>query len=109
MAENPLHVIVSVNNVPIRLTHKQWAHLVESHDYMAGNVDIVLETLAEPDFVAQGWREELIALRHYPKTVITEKHAVVVYRELAADGFVITAFFTSRPDKILKRGVIWQK
>jgi hypothetical protein len=36
----------------------------------------------------------------YDETVISEKHAVVVYKEIGDDGFVITAFMTSRPDKI---------
>jgi hypothetical protein len=34
-----LRVAQSKNNVPIRLTYKQWAHVVDSHDYMAGNMD----------------------------------------------------------------------
>jgi hypothetical protein len=53
----------------------------------------------------------LIALKHYPKTNITEKDAAVVYKELSenSDGFVITAFLTSKPQKILKRGILWQK
>jgi hypothetical protein len=33
---------------------------------------------------------------------------VVVYKEGDA-GFIITAFMTSKPDKILRRGTIWQR
>ena len=56
----------------------------------------------------KGSKDEFIALRHYSKTDLGEKHCVVVYKE-NKDGFVITAFFTSKPETIIKRGVIWQK
>jgi len=109
-SENVIEVVVSKNGIPIRLTYKQWAHIVETHDYMAGCIDIVLETLSEPDCIVQGWTDELIALKHYDETVISEKHAVVVYKEISDDdGFVITAFMTSRPNQITRRGILWQK
>ncbi len=44
-----IEVVVSKNKIPIRITHKQWSHITENHDYMAGCIDVVLETLAEPD------------------------------------------------------------
>jgi hypothetical protein len=72
-------------------------------------IDVVLETLSEPDYIIQGWADELISLKHYDMTVISEKHAVVIYKETNDDGFVITAFMTSRPDKIVERGIVWQK
>jgi len=77
-SDNIIEVVVSKNSVPIRLTHKQWSHIVESHDYMAGCIDMLLETLADPDYIVSGSNDELIALKHYAKTVITEKNAVVV-------------------------------
>lgn len=104
-----IEVIESRNNVPIRLTYKRWAHIVESHDYMSGCLDMVIETISEPDCIVQGWTGELIALRDYQRTVISKKTVIVVYKELDQDGFVITAFMTSRPDQITRRGVIWQK
>ena len=108
-SDNIIEIVVSKNSVPIRLTHKQWSHIVESHDYMAGCIDMLLETLADPDYIVSGGNDELIAIKHYPKTVITEKNTVVVYKEIGNDGFVITAWLTSKPNKILKRGIIWQK
>jgi len=104
-----IQTIESRNNVPIRLTYKQWAHIMESHDYMSGCLDVVIETISEPGYIVRGWTDELIALRDYERTVISKKTVVVVYKELDQDGFVITAFMTSRPDQILRRGVIWQK
>ena len=108
--EGVLAVADSRNGVSIRLTHERWGHIVEAHDYMAGLHDWVLETVADPDAIIEGWTTSLIATRHYSSTPITEKHLVVVYREIdALDGFVITAFMTSRVDKVRKRGVVWQR
>jgi len=76
---------------------------------MSGCLDIVIETLSEPDCIVRGWTDESIALRHYAETVISEKTAVVVYKEMEHDGFVITAFMTSRPGQILRRGILWQR
>ncbi len=103
-----LGVTISKNGVPIRLTYKQWAHIIESHDYMAGNLDLVLESVENPDYIVRGWTDELIALKYYGKTPISNKYVVVVYKE-GAEGFIITAFMTSKRGKILKRGVIWKK
>lgn len=104
-----IEIIDSKNGVPIRLTYKQWSHIVETHDYMSGCLDMVIETLSEPDYIVRGWTDELIALKYYAETVISEKTVVVVYKELNQDGFVITAFMTSRPEQILRRGIIWQR
>lgn len=55
--------------------------------------------------VVHGKQGELLALRH-----VTQRTLVVVYRELSRlDGFVITAFFTTTPDRIERRGVLWPK
>ncbi len=109
MTEDVLHVITSVFNNPIRITARQWAHVTEAHDYMSGNMDKVLETLAEPERIIAGAQGERLALRDYAATNITRKTAVVVYRE-QPDGFLITAFFTSKPDKIEKKGQkLWSR
>ena len=109
-SDSLMDTIISVSNVPIRLTYQRWAHIIENHDYMVGCSDLVFESLAEPDMILHGWTDEQLAVRHYDKTVITEKHVVVVYKEIdEGDGFVITAFMTSNISKLLKRGVLWQR
>ncbi len=109
MADDVLHSAVSVHGNMIRLTAKQWAHITEAHDYMAGNQDKLLETLAEPTRIVQGEQGESIALRDYEKTSISQKTAVVIYRDIP-DGFVITAFFTSKPGKVERnKEIIWRK
>lgn len=104
-----VRTVASKNGIKIRLTAERWFHITESHDYMAGNQDMVLETLENPDYIVKGDKYEMIALKHYAKTCITEKHLIVVYKEEAVNGFVITAFMTSKQEKILQRGVLWKK
>ncbi|MFM7906862.1 MAG: hypothetical protein ACKPA9_17455 [Microcystis sp.] len=88
-SQNVIEVVISQNGWPTRLTYKQWSHITENHDYMAGCTD------------------ELIALKHYPKTVISRKDAIIIiYKKLKNDGFVMTAFLTSSCEKIIERGIL---
>ena len=101
--------VTSKNGKEIRLTAERWSHIVESHDYMAGNQDVVFETLENPDIIVSGGKDEFIAVKHYIKTSISEKHVVVIYKEQENDGFVITAFMTSKPEKVIRKGIIWKR
>ena len=76
---------------------------------MAGNMELVIKTIADPIAMVVWSKGELIALRYYETTVLSEKYVVAVYREFSDDGFLITAFMTSRPDTILRKGILWQK
>ncbi len=105
-----LGVARSLNGVSIRLTTERWAHIIEAHDNMVGLHEWVLEAIADPDTIAAGWDDGLIAIQHRTETPKGEKHIIAVYREIdQADGFVITAFMTSNVRKIRKRGVLWQQ
>ena len=97
--------VYSKNNVLIRLTDERWIHIVENHDDLAGRVLEVLETVAEPDIIVKGVKSELLAVRK-----IIDKWLVVVYKEISKqDGFIITAFITSRIAYLLKKEIIWKK
>lgn len=99
----------SVLGHEIRLTAERWAHIVESHDYMAGNYDLLLETLVSPDQVIQSSEGEHYALREYSSTILGAKTCVVIYRN-EDEGFVITALLTSKPQQFVKRGVtVWEQ
>jgi hypothetical protein len=99
----------SVLGHEIRLTAERWAHIVESHDYMAGNYDLLLETLISPDQVVQSPECEHYALRNYSSTSLGPKTCVVIYRD-DDNGFVITSLLTSKPQQFVKRGVtVWKQ
>lgn len=96
---------ISVNSIAIRLTDERWRHIVENHVELAGHFYDVLETVSLPDFVAKGHQDERLAVRRFDNG----KYLVVVYKEVEADGFVITAFFTSRIEQVERRGIIWKR
>jgi hypothetical protein len=101
--------VISVRGHRIRLTLRQWLHISENHDYMAGNRTLVLETTADPDELVAGEAGEILALRAYPQTNLTAKTSVVVYRD-EPDGFIITAWLTSRADRVRAKGVqVWSR
>lgn len=91
-----MEIAHSVNDVPIRLTPERWQHIVENRDELAGRMDDVLFTIEQPDWVSKGYAGCLMAWKGYGRN----RYLVVLYRELArSDGFVVTAFFTSKPKK----------
>ena len=63
----------------------------------------MLETVADPQRILEGNGGELFAVRE----IEPGKCLVVVYRELANDGFIITAFVTRRLTQINRRNQAW--
>ena len=63
----------------------------------------VLETVAHPLHIYAGNEGELLAARE----IEPDKYLVVAYRELAADGFIITAFLTRRFQSLARRQLVW--
>ncbi|TAK65949.1 MAG: hypothetical protein EPO24_02000, partial [Bacteroidetes bacterium] len=52
--------VKSISGKTIRLTFKQWSHIIESHDYKAGNIEKILETVANPERIAKGIAGEML-------------------------------------------------
>jgi hypothetical protein len=101
-------IITSTLRHKIRLPLERWAHILESHDYMAGCVDLVVETVSYPDqLIESEW--EHYALKSYDSTPVGKKTCVVIYKDIV-DGFIITALLTSKQEQFVKRGrTIWKK
>ena len=95
--------VVSKSNVPIRLTDERWAHITEAHCELAGLRSEVVETVSQPERILLGGDGERLAICELGEG----KHLVVVYREQADDGFIITAFLTRRVRSLEKRRQVW--
>lgn len=102
-----MEIVNSVNGVPIRLTEERWLHIVENHPEVAGYYYEILEAITNPDIVVKGYEDEYIALKRRER----KKYLLVIYKEVATkqDGFVITAFFSSKVEKLLRREAIWKQ
>ena len=100
-----MDIVQSINGAPIRLTDERWVHIVENHDDLAGFYDEIVDIIEYPEYIIKGYKDALIALRQIRKG----KYLCVVYKEISdTDGFVITAYFSSKI--ILEREVvIWQR
>jgi len=95
----------SKNNIPIRMSDERWFHIIENHDDMAGFYDEILDTLEYPDLIIQGYNDAKIALR----LMRQKKYLAVVYKEISeTDGFIITAYFTTKL-KLENEVIIWQE
>ena len=91
----------SVNGVPVRLTDERWAHIVENRDELAGYRQQCLHAVENPDLVTRGYGGALIALRG----LAPRHYLAVVYREVSRDdGFIVTAYMTS---KVNRRRKVW--
>jgi hypothetical protein len=73
-----MEIAVSRNGMPIQISDERWTHVVEAHDYMAGNMELVIETIEDPDAMVVGSKGELIALHYYETTLLSEKCVVAV-------------------------------
>ncbi|MFQ5612057.1 MAG: hypothetical protein ACE5H9_07985 [Anaerolineae bacterium] len=94
---------LSIEGVPIRLTSERWFHIVENHDDLAGYYDDILATIENPDLILPGYRGSLIAVRGYGH----KQYLMVIYRQVSGDdGFIITAYFSSRIDR---KKAIWKR
>jgi hypothetical protein len=106
MAKHTIGTVESVNGALIRLTFERWYHISESHRELVGAPFEVLAAVGKPDIICEGTTGEFLALKK-----VNGKYLVVVYREIdKKDGFIITAFYTSSSQSVLKnRKIIWQK
>lgn len=96
----------SRNGIPIRLPDERWIHLTEGHCEMAGYYSDVLQAVEDPDAIYEGSSGELLAI----KKIQSGKYIVVAYKEVSkADGFVITAFLTSKMRQFERRKKVWPR
>jgi hypothetical protein len=91
---------LSRNGVWVRLSAERWQHIATEHPELAALRMAVLQAIADADHVLEGHAGELLAVHRLDSS----KVLVVAYREVEArDGFVITAFMTSRVTALFKR------
>ena len=93
----------SRNGVHIFLTEERWRHILNGHPEMARRRQKVMETIGAPDRVLEGGSGELLAIKQSG----ARGWLVVVYKEDAVAGFVITAFRTTRSAPLDRRRQLW--
>ena len=98
----------SKNNRLIRFTDERIRHITRNHPEMKSCISWILETIESPDFIVMGDFGELIAIRLFKKTPVSnDKFLTVVYKESSnLDGFILTAYFSRSINKTRK--IIWK-
>ena len=100
-----MEIVISKNGIPIRLTEERWFHITENHEDLAGYYDDVLSAIEDPDYIIEGYGKVLVALTRMTKTRLL----AVVYKEVSKeDGFIVTAYFTSKL-RLEREVVLWRK
>jgi len=95
-----MNYYIAKNNVKIRLTEERWIHIITRHPEMKNQKEKVFKTITDPELIQKGDYGELLAIRYFPKTPLTHKYLVVIYKEINKyDGFVLTAYFTTSYSK----------
>lgn len=103
-----MHLVSSRNSVPIRLTDERWMHITTGHPEVADYLYEILATIENPDVIYEGNENGLIAAKSFPE--LNAKFVVVIYKEVSAsDGFVITAFLSSKKQEFEKKKVLWKQ
>ena len=100
-----IDIVKSKNGIKIRITEERWFHITENHDDIAGFYDDILDCIENPDIIIKGYNDALVALKLFSDN----KYLAQVYKETSEeDGFIITAYFTSKL-KLEKEEIIWKK
>lgn len=93
----------------IRLTARQWGHIVREHDPIERMQRAIRETLEDPQEVRKSRKAPDIGrlyYRWYTDTEKGEKWVCVVVKFLENDAFISTAYLARR---IMSGELIWRK
>lgn len=85
-------IILNINNKSIRLTSKQWKHIVYRHPEICNKINEIESTLKFPDYIK---KEENIQ-KYYKYLKEEAKYMMIAVKILNGDGFVITAYTTRK-------------
>jgi len=94
----------------IRITNERIDHIEAVHPEMSGQVDKIIETMTQPDWLIRSKTDLAVELfyRYYINTPVGDKYMCVVIKNQGnIDSiFMITAYYT---DSVKKGEVIWKK
>ena len=67
-------IVLSKNKVPVRLSSERWEHIERRHPEMRNQKERILETISNPDFIQQGDFGELLAIKFFDSTPLSQKY-----------------------------------
>lgn len=91
--KNYVFEIIDKTGRRIRLTKKQWTHIMESHAYMHKYLEEVIETLRSPDKIIKLFKKGYY-YKNYKYLNSPNRFVMVTVKYLNNHGFVITTYLT---------------
>ena len=103
-----MHLAISKNHIPIRLTDERLKHIMTNHPEMENQTNNILLTVEHPEWLLEGDFGEILAALFFPKSPVSmNKYLIVAYKEInELDGFIITAYFSRKLNR--SRKVLWK-
>ena len=82
----------------IHLSNERWKLIVIEHSALANKIEDIKDALSNPLFIGKSKYDEMVRYYYkYHKNL--SRHLMVSVKYLNGEGFVITAFYTSKLEK----------
>lgn len=102
-----MDIVISKNNIPIKLTAERWRHITMGHPEMANYYHEILTTIENPFEMYEGSNLALMAISN--KVDEGFVFIVEVYKEKGLEGFVITSYLTKYQEKFINKKLVWKQ
>ena len=80
----------------IRLTEKQWSHIMKRHPSMKKYINEIQDTIKMPFKIMDYPNSKGYYYRNYKHLKLPNRFILIVVKYLNGDGFVITAYQTNK-------------
>ncbi len=91
---NIIFEIIDKNAKLIRLTHKQYSHILDEHPYMHKYIEEIKETLQKPDKITYYSLDEDVRYfyKSYKHLDKPNKYVLVIVKYLNGEGYIISSY-----------------
>ncbi len=89
--------VIDYTGRKIRLTKKQWSHIMKRHPYMIKYIEEIKETLKKPQKITSYSLDSHIRYyyRNYQNLVSPNRYILIIVKYLNNHGFVISTYRVS--------------
>lgn len=103
--DDRLFEVIDVFNKKIRTTKSYWRKIKEEkHKDLIVGIEEIIETIVKPNSVYQSVKDETVSIQYKKYSEFT---LVAVTKHLNGDGFLVTAYQTTKPK--MKGEKLWPR
>lgn len=96
--QNTIFEVTDKTGRKIRLTQKQWSHIVRKHPQVSSEKEKIIETIENPDKMVDSRQPDpnkRFYYKYYKNRPSPNKFVRVIVKYLNGEGFIMTAQFVS--------------